>query len=196
MPDWGWIWLSGLLFAVQHSLLASQSCKQYFYRLGMSPTRYRCYFTLAGLLSTALWLVFVSTLVDAPLYQLHGPVMWLLLSLQCLGLLMVLLSLKPIDVGAFLGLRAFPEGGEGFVERGIYRHLRHPMYSGFMLILLASPVQSINSLNLALTVSLYFILGSRLEENRLQQSHAAYASYRQRVPAFIPGLHRFLSSFI
>lgn len=110
MQDIVWLWLSGLLFAVQHSLLASQPCKQYFYRLGISTTRYRYYFTLAGLLSTVLWLVFVSTRVDAPLYHLHGPVMWLLILLQCLGLLMVLLSLKPIDVAAFLGLRAFPTG--------------------------------------------------------------------------------------
>ena len=79
-----------------------------------------------------------------------------------------------------------PPGGEPFSEKGIYRHLRHPMYAGVMLVLLASPQQSVNSLSLTLAVCLYFIVGCRFEERRMLAAHPQYADYCRRTPRFVP----------
>ena len=99
---------------------------------------------------------------------------------------------QAFDMRIFLGLASMPAAGEPFLERGIYRHLRHPMYTGVLLVLLASPAQSVNSLSLTAAVALYFIVGAGLEERRLAADHPEYADYRRRVPAFWPrlGSHR------
>ncbi len=180
------VWLSGLLFALLHSVFATEACKQWFYRFGMTAQRYRFYYSLFALLLTIAWLFYLYQLPDSPLYQIGGWLNRLLLLLQLCGLWIVLLSLKAFDARLFLGLKKLPKQGEPFHEHGIYRHLRHPMYAGVMLTLLANPVQSMNSLNLTLCICLYFVIGSRFEEHRMLQSHPAYADYRQRVPAFVP----------
>lgn len=180
------IWISGLIFALIHSVMASHPCKNWFEQAGMDPHRYRMSYSFLSLLLAIIWLWFVAHLPNRPLYELTGIWPWLSIGIQLLGLVMAVLSLKHVDGLAFLGLRPFPEHIEPFREKGIYRHVRHPMYSGVMLILLASPEQSLNRFNLVLAVSLYFMVGSIFEERRMMKTHPGYADYRRRVPAFIP----------
>jgi protein-S-isoprenylcysteine O-methyltransferase Ste14 len=53
------------------------------------------------------------------------------------------------------------------------------------------PVMSWNLLALNLGVTLYFIIGSRFEEDKLLDEFGeAYAEYRRRTPAFLPRLFR------
>jgi len=189
MGDWNsvlWIWLTGLIFAVSHSLLASLRCKGWMYAHGLPEPRYRLLYSVVGILTTAAWVWYVHQLPDAPLYQTDGLIRGLLISLQLLGLIVALAAFQPIDGLVFLGLRKAKASTDPFVERGIYRWLRHPMYAGAMLILLAMPEQTYNGLNFALMICLYFIIGSRFEEARMLVGHPDYAAYRQRVPAFIP----------
>ena len=183
-----WLWGSSLGFALTHSLLASRRCKRALDAAGLPAQRYRLAFTLSAIVLTAVWLAFVRMLPDTPLFRLHGA--WLVpaMALQVLGAWIVWQSMRAFDMRIFMGLKPFPPGGEPFVERGIYRHLRHPMYTGVLLILFAMPAQSVNSLHLYAAVALYFVLGSRLEERRLATDHPEYADYRRRVPAFLPRL--------
>ncbi|MDX8411275.1 MAG: NnrU family protein [Mariprofundaceae bacterium] len=175
-----------MLFALIHSVLASRVCKTGWYAMGVSQRAYRLIYVGIGLLTTALWLGFVSLLPDRPLYALDWPWRAGLHVAQALGLVIFLASFRPIDVPAFLGLHPFREGGEPFIERGIYRHLRHPMYAGIMLMMFAWPVQSLGSLNLFLAIAVYFVIGSKFEERRMLAAHPEYADYRARVPAFLP----------
>jgi len=184
------IWLSSLAFAVIHSSMAAHRCKRWIYARGMAPHHYRLFYTLLAVLLTAAWFGFVRLLPDAPLYHLQGWPMAALVALQLAGLAIAFASLRAFDARMFLGLAAMPEGSDPFHEQGIYRHIRHPMYSGVMLALWASPVQSMNSVHLFACISLYFIIGSRLEEARMQAVHPAYAGYRRRVGAFIPCIGR------
>jgi len=181
-----WIWLSGLIFAVSHSLLASGSCKQWVYQLGLHEPRYRLLYSTVAIFTTATWIFYVHQLPDTPLYQTGNMLWWLLVSVQALGVVIALAAFQPIDGLVFLGLRKAPINNDPFIERGIYRWLRHPMYAGAMLILLAMPEQSWNGLHFTLVICLYFIVGSRYEEGRMLAAHPDYAAYRRRVPAFIP----------
>ena len=182
------IWLSGLLFAAIHSGMATERVKCWVCAAGFSPQRYRLVYSLLATLLTVAWLGFVHLLPDAPLYRVDGWLNLLLLAMQLAGLLITLLSFRAFDARMFLGLAPMPEGSDPFHEQGIYRFVRHPMYSGVMLALLASPVQTINSVNLVVVICLYFVLGARLEESRMLAAHPAYDDYRRRVPAFIPGI--------
>jgi len=189
MNEWDsalWVWLSGLMFAVSHSLLAAQRCKQWAYRRGLREPRYRLLYSILALLATGAWLWYVHHLPDFPLYQTDGVLYGSLLAVQIIGLIVALAAFYPIDGLVFLGLRQAGQGREPFVVRGIYRYIRHPMYAGAMLILLAMPAQSWNGLHVALVICLYFIIGSRYEEARMLADHPDYAAYRLRVPAFLP----------
>ncbi len=181
-----WIWLTGLLFGLIHSLLAAEQIKTALYERGIGIQAYRLTYSLLALVLTGIWLLFVHMLPDAPLYRLEGWLNWLMLSLQLAGLAVALLSFRDVDAGVFIGLKPVPESGEAFYEAGVYRLMRHPMYSGVMLALLASPAHTLNSINLALVISLYFVIGARFEERRMLAAHPDYADYRRRVPAFIP----------
>lgn len=178
--------ISGLAFAVSHSLLANQRLKNRVYAWGLSRQRYRLCYVIIAVLLTTIWLVYIHRLPDQPLFAIDGTGLWLCYSIQAGGLIIFFLSLKPIDGPAFLGLRRFADDKEPFVEQGIYRYIRHPMYSGIMIILFAMPSQSYNSLTLYCLFSLYFVIGSRLEEVRMLKEHPEYNDYRHRVPAFIP----------
>jgi len=181
------VWLFTLLFALAHSGLAVPAVGRRIRALtGWSAARWRLVYSLIALVTTALWLAAVHALPDAPLYALHGAAFWACVGLQAAGAGVVWAAFREFDARVFLGLAPMPANGEPFHERGIYRHIRHPMYSGVMLMLLASPVQSVNSLHLALAASLYFIVGARLEEARMLAAHPEYADYRARVPAFVP----------
>jgi len=181
-----WIWLSTLCFALLHSGMAGRSCKAGLQRLGIGGHRYRFFYSLLSLLLTMLWFGFVWRLTDLPLYSVPAPWAWPLIAVQMLGLGIAVASFTAFDARMFVGLAPMPEQGEPFHERGIYRHIRHPMYSGVMLAMFASPVQSVNSANLVAAVALYFILGSKLEEARMLATHPEYADYRRRVGAFWP----------
>ncbi len=180
------VWISGVLFALVHSLFAAQFCKAIFYRLGISSQRYRLLYSLFATCLTGLWIFYIYQLPDTPLYRIDS---WLYLPLTLMqlgGVAIALLSLRSFDVRLFLGLSTTIDNPEPFHEHGLYRYVRHPMYSGVMLALLSSPTQSVNSFNFALIISCYFVFGSWLEERRMLSVHPQYAGYRSRVSAFIP----------
>ena len=180
------IWVSTFLFAILHSALSSQTSKNKCYALGISPQVYRLLYVILAIAITSVWLGFIHRLPDQVLYVIHGIWRWCLYGLQLTGLWVFFSALRPIDVLAFLGMRAFANQIEPFIETGIYRYIRHPMYSGILLIFFGMPAQSVNSLNLYVSITLYFVIGSRLEERRMLADHPEYKEYRKRVPAFIP----------
>ncbi|MDQ6952428.1 MAG: isoprenylcysteine carboxylmethyltransferase family protein [Mariprofundaceae bacterium] len=181
-----WIWLTGALFALFHSFTASQGCKQCLYGLGLKEPHYRLTYSTVSLLTTLLWAWYIHHLADVPLYHIEGWLAWFFIGVQIIGGLIALAAFAPIDGLVFLGLRKGIEHDDPFVVRGIYRWVRHPMYTGAMLFLLAMPEQTWNGLNFTLVLCLYFIIGSRLEEKRMLKIHPSYAVYQRTVPAFIP----------
>ena len=180
--------LSGMVFAVLHSLLASDPVKNKCYSKGISPRAYRLAYTVIAVAATTVWLSYVRRLPDQHLYVTEGLSRWLLYMMQLSGLLIFWLSLKPVEIAAFLGLTGFTGDEAPFIEQGIYRIVRHPMYCSIIIIMYAMPDQTVNSLTLYTVITCYFIVGARFEERRMSRIHPEYAGYRNRVPAFVPRL--------
>jgi len=71
---------------------------------------------------------------------------------------------------------------------GIYRLVRHPIYSGIMALTVGVTIRSGNLATAAATVALiaWFMAKARWEESRLRDHYPGYASYAARVPRFVP----------
>ncbi len=76
------------------------------------------------------------------------------------------------------------------VERGPYRLVRHPIYTGLILSGAALAIQIGKTANLtgAILLALGFFLKARLEERFLEEQlgQGAYSDYRRRTPMLIP----------
>jgi methanethiol S-methyltransferase len=73
------------------------------------------------------------------------------------------------------------------VTRGLYRVVRHPLYTFSLLFLWLSPSVSQNSLTLYIGATLYFIIGAYFEERKLLRDFGeAYAEYKRKTPMLIP----------
>jgi protein-S-isoprenylcysteine O-methyltransferase Ste14 len=142
---------------------------------------------------------------------------WLVLQLALFALILIapalgLLALPPwtrilgwalIAVGGVFGtggvlalgrnLTPFPrpiEGGK-LVTGGVYRIVRHPIYTGLIFGTLGWGLVRGNETGLTLAIVLFafFDVKSRREERWLLQTYEGYAAYRQRVRKLIPWLY-------
>lgn len=88
------------------------------------------------------------------------------------------------------GAIAFKEGHE-LIQRGPYAYVRHPIYSGLLLMGLGTTLASarVSSLLMLVLALILLAIKARYEE-RLMIRHfpAAYPPYRARVKALIPGV--------
>jgi protein-S-isoprenylcysteine O-methyltransferase Ste14 len=81
--------------------------------------------------------------------------------------------------------------GHELIERGPYRWVRHPIYSGLLLAFLGTAVLvgELRGLLALAIVAVSFWFKLRLEERWLgEQFGAAYADYKTRVKALVPGI--------
>ena len=148
--------------------------------------------------------VAVVTLVPVLLYaeSLRGPVLfswaepWRVVQVLLIGaaLLFFTAGARRYDFSQFLGLRQLKEDNGCSVltddctldTDGILSVVRHPWYTGGMLIVWARPLDTAAILT-NLVVTAYFVVGAFLEERKLKtQFGRQYDAYRQRVSMFFP----------
>ena len=115
---------------------------------------------------------------------------------QYLGALLILASIGAI-AAAFVALGSSltpyprPRGDSSLVTRGIYRFIRHPIYSGLIGGSLGwglawlSPVGALY----AGLVWLFFDRKAAREEIWLAERYPEYAAYARRVRRFVPGVY-------
>ena len=72
--------------------------------------------------------------------------------------------------------------------RGPYRWVRHPMYTGVIVLMAGSALGRRNWIAAVLWVILvvFFLTKMRWEERRLVETYPGYDSYRAAVPALVP----------
>jgi protein-S-isoprenylcysteine O-methyltransferase Ste14 len=185
-----------LLFAVQHTVMARSWFKRWLTRVVPGPAE-RSTFVLAATLILAL-LFWAWQPVGGVVWTLSGPAFAVLLAVQLAGWAVALGSTFMISHWDLFGLRQawLPLRGTrytppAFTQRGLYRRVRHPLMTGFLIVFWAAPVMTAGHLLFAAAATGYILAGIWFEERDLVRSlGAAYASYLASVPALIPGLHR------
>jgi len=92
-----------------------------------------------------------------------------------------------LSLGRSIG---FVPANRGIVSRGAYRFVRHPIYTGIFIAMLAFVLRSYSPLNLltASTIVVLFMIKSVVEE-RFLRADPEYAAYLQRVRhRWLPGI--------
>ncbi len=152
---------------------------------------YRLGYNVFSLVSFAPILYLAWALPDQPLYDVPAPWRFLMMGGQALSLLLLFAAFLQTDALSFVGLSQLFGAGEQapgpLVTRGLYRVVRHPLYTFSMSLLWLSPSVSQNSFALYLGVTLYFIVGAYFEERKLLRDFGgAYAEYKRSTPMLIP----------
>lgn len=102
---------------------------------------------------------------------------------------MGLLALLANPPGNF-NIRPNPKSGGRLVEHGIYRRVRHPMYTAVIVFGLGCALAA-PSITTWLAAALLFgvlLLKAIVEERLLSGVYEGYADYMRRTQRFIPGL--------
>jgi len=185
---------ASVLWGAMHSLLASHTVKGALRRAVGAPAFDRLYrfsynlFALSSLFPVALMLI---TFPDRPLYSIPTP--WVYLTIILQGLAAIMLIAAVVQTGPFdlLGLTQLTAVGQSkpaaLVTGGLYAVVRHPLYTGSLVLVWLIPGMTVNRLALFTVLTLYTFIGAWFEERKLLKDFgAAYAEYKARVPMFIP----------
>ncbi len=181
------------LFAIQHSVMASQGFKSWWTRI-VPPSVERSTYVLFA--SFALLLLYWQWRpIPSPVWTADNPVTaGAIDAIFWLGWVVLVASTFMLSHFEMFGLsqvfaRLFgkPLSDAKFRTPLLYRYVRHPIYLGVLLAVWATPVMTAGHLLFSAVITAYILIGIQLEErDLLQQFGDRYRSYRQHAGMLVP----------
>ncbi|MFG0330147.1 MAG: methanethiol S-methyltransferase [Phycisphaerales bacterium] len=199
----GWLAIAinaGLLgaFAVQHTIMARPAFKRWWTRVVPEPIERSVFVFLAtAILAALLWAW--RPMTDWSLWTVETPWLRMLLTaISIVGFGLVLFSSFLIDHFELFGVRqvTLPLMGREyepprFVERSIYKVVRHPLMLGFLIAFWFTPNMTAGHLLFAILTTGYIFIGIWFEERTLVSIHGEkYLAYRRRAGMVLPRVRR------
>lgn len=185
------------MFGIQHSVMARPGFKHRWTRV-IHPSVERSTYVLAAAIMLGVLLQFWHT-IGGVVWDISGsaaaPVIWAVFGI---GWVVLLLSTFLINHFDLFGLsqawfHGVPrdETPPKLREPLFYRHVRHPIYLGFVIAFWATPVMTMSHLLFAAGMTAYILIGIAHEERDLMGYFGpAYGDYRKRVGMLLPGIGR------
>jgi len=189
-----WLILSVLFWGLFHSLLASLKAKELVRRrLGDRAMRfYRLGYNAFACVSFLPVLALAALTPDRTLYLVQLPWSGLMVFGELLAVAALVIGFRQTDAWEFLGLRQLSgkeEQPAQLTTSGLYRCVRHPLYTTGLLFIWLTPIMTVNILAINLGLTVYILGGAYFEERKLNREFGAqYAAYQSATPMLIPGL--------
>ena len=182
---------AALLYGFIHSLIAANGFKHLIYRLlGEGAKKYyRLFYSLFASVTLLPVLILPAIIPDQTLYKIPEPLVYFTVFIQIVSVLLLVYSVLQTGALQFIGLsQAFGLKREDKLNTdGLYRYMRHPLYTFSLLVLWLTPTMTRNFALLYAALTVYIIIGAVFEERKLLQTFgAAYQEYRAKTPFLIP----------
>lgn len=181
------------LFAVQHMIMARPGFKRWWTTI-IPAAMERSTFVIFA--SSVLMLLFWQWRpIDAVVWDVGHPVARAVpMALSIMGFAIVFYSSFLIDHFDLFGLRQvwlhlrkLDYTQHPFMERSLYRVVRHPLMLGFLMAFWSAPTMTAGHLLFAMATTGYILIGTRMEERDLVRMHGEeYEAYRRRTGMFLP----------
>jgi methanethiol S-methyltransferase len=187
------VFISMCAWSVLHSWLAAFSTKSLAVSIFGNGIRryYRLLFIGIAVLTLLPILAMAALFPSRIVWTIPVPWLYLTLTIQGLALLGLVITVLQVDTMAFIGLSQLhhPDAehkGE-FVTSGFYRWVRHPLYFFSLILFWLYPLMTNVSLAFVIASSLYFVIGTLPEEQKLVEIFGeSYRQYQQEVPRILP----------
>jgi protein-S-isoprenylcysteine O-methyltransferase Ste14 len=182
------------LFAVQHSVMARRGFKRWWTQV-IPESVERSTYVLAASAVLALLLWQWRPIGEPIVWSVNDPVgRFVLFGIFWIGWGVLLISTYLINHFELFGLRQVWVNLRGrslpepvFHTPLFYRHVRHPLYVGFLLAFWATPQMTAGHLLFAAACTGYILIGIWFEERDLvAQFGQRYELYRQQVGMLLP----------
>lgn len=195
-PIWQAVLINlGLLagFAIQHSLMARPAFKRWWTKIIPEAAERSTYVLFSNLAMIALFLW----------WQPIGGVIWdvasqparsIVLATYFIGWAILFYATCLLNHFELFGLRQIWHHLRGerlpsptFRQPGLYKHVRHPIYVGWLIIFWATPTMTVAHLLFAVMTTAYILIAVQLEERDLvNELGDDYRAYKRRVPMILP----------
>ena len=182
-------------YYVLHSVLAATSVKIFLKEKYTLHRYYRLIYTIVVtiLLAFILWYQ----------YSFYSPLLW---TIPFLEIPAILLLIIPGGLIAFISIKKYfvlLSGIRAVYQKapvhelkidGIHRYMRHPLYTGTIMVVWGFffLFPYLNNLVAVILLTVYVIVGIRFEEKKLiEEFGSQYLDYIKSVPALIPRINGF-----
>ncbi len=182
-----------VLFALQHSVMAREPFKKQLNRFIPQAAERSTYVLASGIFLVLVCIYWQG--IDGYLWQIEDQyAQTILISLYLFGFIFSTVSSFLIDHFELFGLKQVylnlmgrPAAEDVFMEKYLYKYIRHPIQLGTLIVLWSTPEMSYNHLMLSVTFTVYVFVGLHFEERDLLRTFGErYKSYQKRVPMIIP----------
>lgn len=149
----------------------------------------------SGTLTDLSWVIVQLVLLAALLLMPVFGLLPFLVPLRPLGMLLCIAGLGlsgvatwQLQVGRSLTPMPSPRAGAALLTSGLFRRVRHPVYSGLLVWAFGMSIAAASGLHFALFGLLWAFFHAKAvhEEKLLAQTFSGYTEYAARTPRFFP----------
>jgi len=177
------------LFTLQHSVMARPTFKKWWTQFVPNPIERSTFVLLSGV--SLFTLYYLWRPIPEMVWNVENTIgvvaLW---AVYGFGWFVVLSSTFVIDHFELMGLKQpFKTKDETpvFVTRLYYKVVRHPIMTGFLIVVWATPTMSLGHLLFAIITTTYILVALQLEERNLIDIFGdKYRNYKRSVPMLIP----------